>query len=261
MKTNRILSVLLILSIAFSVCIFATADNLDALKLGDTNGDGKINAGDALEILQYAVGSRTQFSAQVTSSDIDNNGGGSGDIVHPENLKFTTEAELRNWLLNGDDATADRHSDVLSILASGNTITYSRPTIAADHDIYSLQSIEVQTNRSILTYNYSVNGAPDDYLLQIFVYPDGDNGDQRAYEIAKEAFQANEAHVYHVLANGIDYYYIHNESVDDDAALIFWQQYGTYHSAALDGNDDYLDETIELLSLEQVTIRTDAVTQ
>lgn len=64
MNTNRWISVLLAVAMALSLCVFVAADNPASLRLGDANGNGTIEAADALEILQYAVGKRSAFSAE-----------------------------------------------------------------------------------------------------------------------------------------------------------------------------------------------------
>lgn len=91
MKMNRFISILLILSLTVSLAVLVSADNPISLQLGDTTGDGKINAADALEVLQYSVGKRQKFTAETTVSDV---GGGSCMPM----LKFDTVEEFQKWL-------------------------------------------------------------------------------------------------------------------------------------------------------------------
>lgn len=100
MKTNRFLSILLIISLTVSLAVFATADNPASLQLGDTTGDGKIDAADALEVLQYSVGKRDSFSAETASS------GDSQSSILAVHV-YNTVADFHEWLVNQPAAPED----------------------------------------------------------------------------------------------------------------------------------------------------------
>ena len=66
---KKLISILLAISFVFAFAVSASARYL-----GDTNSDGKVNSGDALEVLRYAVGSLKTIDKTVADAN------GDGDI-------------------------------------------------------------------------------------------------------------------------------------------------------------------------------------
>ncbi len=91
MNNNRMISALLVFTLVLSMAVFVSADNPASLQLGDTTGDGAIDAGDALEVLQHSVGKREKFTAEWTTS-----GDNAGGVPIPPR-QYDTLAQFKQW--------------------------------------------------------------------------------------------------------------------------------------------------------------------
>lgn len=111
MKTNRVISVLLLFTLALSLCVFVAADDPASLRLGDTNGNGTIEAGDALEILQYSVGKRDAFSAETASASDSSSGDERPTGGEPPVLTLASPEEFETWVTGLKQAPPEYYQD------------------------------------------------------------------------------------------------------------------------------------------------------
>ena len=118
MKNKALISLILVCALILSLAVFASADNSLTLRLGDTDGDGEITTGDALNVLQYAVGKRDKFPAEESSSSSSSQGSTGGDISVPE---LNSLEELEIWITT-DELTGYFAERKASIIARGDEL-------------------------------------------------------------------------------------------------------------------------------------------
>lgn len=215
MKTNRLISILLILSLVVSLAVFVSADNPASLRLGDVNGNGIINAADALEVLQYSVGKRDRFTAEISGGD------SSGSHYYPR-LEFASYSDFSTWL------TALEVRPETVEFASDDAFRYIHPEYYSgmiEDKGYYVPSVEGMTLKAITVILAKI----------IYIFHDADgNTISCSYTPDKNRKALHKNDDPQVVLDGITYYYFSDTAIE-------WQQYGYNFNCGIgwkDGEDE-----------------------
>ncbi len=173
---------------------------------------------------------------------------------------FNTESAFVNWLKAAGTEYQEEWADVMNNVSHGNQIRYFKPAFTASNEC-TLRYVRVISKNTVeYHYDHGLNPWPDANLL-IAVSIGDDTFKKEQFLQGKQEYLQGKPARYSVTVDNIAYVYYYNE--DFESAVVYWEQFGKYHSANILRTPNQLDQILPLLKLEQVTVdlANDHVTQ
>ncbi len=214
-KHNRLLSLALVLVLTLALTAAVTADNVatsNQLRLGDANGDGIINAADALEVLQFAVGKRTAFSAENWEGTVSPTHVPSDDLpdenacLIDDDPWFSSVSELEDWL-RSDKPKDFLLEDAYNSLFGDSSVSYDVPADFRDNPLAQPKSATVDRWGAVSCF-YSVQDSDPDKAVQYWFVcaPGSKTVTNTLFKSVKSRVDAGDENYALIRKNGIAYY-------------------------------------------------------
>ena len=183
MKYKKILSAFLIFCLVFCSAFSASAYEFPGDTIANVNADGKIDASDALQVLQYSVGSIRRFPQQTFGQNI-------SGCLPPDIYHFSSKEALLSNL--GQYAERQNIPALLESYIKGNGIPF--PTCNSDKFSF--------TSGGFYTYNWTAEYGEIEYTyklvenkitaLELYVTPTGKGQDLSLESEFASSFERSE---------------------------------------------------------------------
>ena len=182
MKHKKTISFFLIACLVFCSAFSASAYEFPGDTIANVNADGKIDASDALQVLQYSVGSIRRFPQQTFSQNI-------GGCVPPDRYYFDSKDEF----LTAIDQYAEQEKipALFESYIKGNGIPF--PTCNSDRFSFmevSFYEYNCTAEYGEIEYSYKLDESIDP-ALKLYVTPTGKGQDLGLESEFASSFESN----------------------------------------------------------------------